>query len=75
MIRLYLFIFLSLIIRRNNGRPKKHVLKPIFTDKEMKEREGTWIEESDIKYPIITNNTDVWRIDEEGKEVLSLIHI
>jgi hypothetical protein len=54
------------------GRPKKLVVKPLFTDKEMKGREGTWIEESDIKYPIIESNTDVYRIDEEGNEILLL---
>ena len=32
----------------NRGRPKKLVVKPLFTDVEMKQKEGTWIEESDI---------------------------
>tara|TARA_B110001469_G_C9625933_1_gene312479 strand:+ start:357 stop:1505 length:1149 start_codon:yes stop_codon:yes gene_type:complete len=54
------------------GRPKKLVVTPLFTDKEMKSREGTWIEESDIVYPVIQSNTDVYRLDEEGNEVLLL---
>jgi len=54
------------------GRPKKLVVKPLFTDKEMKGREGTWIEESDLVYPVLQTNTDVYRLDEEGKEVLLL---
>ncbi len=54
------------------GRPKKLVVKPLFTDKEMKAREGTWMEESDIVYPVLQTNTDVYRIDGEGNEVLLL---
>jgi hypothetical protein len=56
----------------NRGRPRKLVVKPLFTDKEMKQKEGTWIEESDIKHPIVESNTDVYRIDNEGTEVLLL---
>ena len=56
----------------NRGRPRKLVVKPLFTDEEMKQKEGKWIEESDIKYPIVESNTDVYRIDNEGKEVLLL---
>ena len=51
----------------NRGRPRKLVVKPLFTDEEMKQKEGTWIEESDITHPIIESNTDVYRIDNEGK--------
>ena len=40
--------------------------------KEMKKKEGTWIEESDIKYPIVNSNTDVYWLDDEGKKHLLL---
>ena len=32
------------------GRPKKLVVKKLFSDEEIAQRRGTWIEESDIKY-------------------------
>jgi len=54
------------------GRPTKIVVTPLFSDKDMEARKGTWIEESDIKYPVIEENTDVYRIDEKGQEVLLL---
>ena len=50
----------------NRGRPRKLVVSKIFTDEEIKSREGTWIEETDIKYPAIETNTDVYWRDEEG---------
>ena len=49
------------------GRPKKLIVKKLFTDKEISLREGTWIEESDIKHPIIDSNTDVYWKDESGE--------
>ena len=54
------------------GRPKKLIVKKLFTDKEMKEREGTFVSKDEIVHPIIETNTDVYRIDEDGKEVLLL---
>ncbi len=54
------------------GRPKKLVVKKLFSDEEIAKREGTWVEESDIKYPIIRSNTDVYRLDDEGNEHLLL---
>ena len=54
------------------GRPKKLVVRKLFTDAEIKLREGTWIEESDIKYPIVESNTDVYWVDGEGVEHLLL---
>ena len=54
------------------GKPAKLIVKPLYSDKEMKQREGTWIEESDITHPILESNTDVYRIDENGNEVLLL---
>ena len=49
----------------NRGRPRKIVLEKLFSDDEIKKREGTWVTEADIVYPIITKNTDVyWRGDD-----------
>ena len=49
----------------NRGRPRKIVLKKLFSDDEIKKREGTWVTEADIVYPVITKNTDVfWRGDD-----------
>ena len=54
------------------GRPKKLVVKKLFSDEEISQRKGTWIEESDIKYPIVNSNTDVYRLDDNGNEILLL---
>jgi len=54
------------------GRPKKLIVKKLFSDSEIKLREGTWIEESDIKYPVLESNTDVYWLDDEGQEHLLL---
>ncbi len=54
------------------GRPRKLVVKKIFTDEEIKQREGTWITEQDIKHPVIESNTDVYWIDDDGIEHLLL---
>ena len=35
-------------------------------------KEGHCFEESDIKYPIVNTNTDVYRVDEQGKKHLLL---
>lgn len=52
--------------------PKKLVVSQLYTDKEMKAKKGTWITEDDIVHPVITKNTDVYRIDSQGNEVLLL---
>ena len=49
------------------GRPKKLIVEKLFTDKEISLREGTWVEESDIKHPIVDTNTDVYWKDETGE--------
>ena len=53
-------------------RPKTIFVKKLFSDEEIKLKEGNWFEESDIKYPIINSNTDVYRIDDEGNKHLLL---
>jgi len=53
-------------------RPKKLVVKKYLTDKEVSELEGTWIDESFLKHPVITENTNVYYEDEEGQEHLLL---
>ena len=54
------------------GRPRKLVAKKLFSDEELAQRRGTWVEESDINYPIIDSNTDVYRLDDNGNEILLL---
>ena len=49
---------------------KKLVVTPILTDKEVSDLEGKWVEESDIKHPIIKTDTDIYRLDENGNEIL-----
>ena len=51
---------------------KKLVIEPIMTNDEISKLEGKWIEETHIKHPIIKNDTDVYRIDENGDEILLL---
>ena len=53
-------------------RPKTLIVKKLFSDEEIEGRRGTWIEESDIKYPIVNSNTDVYWLDDEGKKHLLL---
>jgi len=54
------------------GRPRKLVIRKLFTDKEISLREGHWMEESDIKHPIVNSNTDVYYKDENNNLVLLL---
>ena len=49
---------------------KKVVVSKILTDNEIKDLEGTWIEEHHIKHPIIEEDTDVYYLDES----VELIH-
>ena len=51
---------------------KKLVVNKVFSDTEMKGMEGTWIDESYIKHPVINDNTDVYYIDDNGDEKLLL---
>ena len=53
-------------------RPKVLVVKKIYSDEEIKSKEGSWFDESDIKYPIVNSNTDVYRLDDEGNRHLLL---
>ena len=54
------------------GRPRKLVVEKYLTDKEMDSLEGTWINESFLKHPVIRENIDVYYKDDEGKEKLLL---
>ena len=51
---------------------KKLVVNKIFTDVEMKGMEGTWIDESYMKHPVLNGSTDVYYIDDNGDEKLLL---
>ena len=53
-------------------RPKTLFVKKLFTDEEIAKREGTWFEESDIHYPIVNTNTDIYRLDDDGNKHLLL---
>ena len=53
-------------------RPKTLIVEKLYSDDEIKGKEGHWFEESDIKYPIVSSNTDVYRVDEEGNKHLLL---
>ena len=53
-------------------RPKTLFVNKLFSDEEISKKEGTWFKESDIKYPIITSNTDVYRLDDNGDKHLLL---
>ena len=53
-------------------RPKTLFVKKLFTDEEIAKREGTWFEESDIHYPIVNTNTDIYRVDDDGNKHLLL---
>ena len=49
-------------------RPKKLVVQKYLTDEEVSNLEGTWIDESFLKHPVIRENTDVYYKDENDKE-------
>ncbi len=53
-------------------RPKLLVVEEIYSDEEIKSKEGHWFDESDIKYPIVNSNTDVYRLDKDGNKHLLL---
>ena len=53
------------------GRPKKLIVTKLFSDKDISLREGKWVDESDIKLPIVDSNTDVyWKDDNEELHLL-----
>ena len=56
----------------NMGRPRLLFINKIYNDEEIKQKAGHWFDESDIKYPIINQNTDVYRLDDEGNKHLLL---
>jgi len=51
---------------------KKLIVSKIMSDVEVSKLEGTWIEESHIKLPIIRTDTDVYYLDENNNELLLL---
>ena len=51
---------------------KKIIVTKILTDDEVSKLEGTWIEESHIKRPIIKTDSDVYYLDENNNEILLL---
>jgi hypothetical protein len=53
-------------------RPRVLIVKKLYSDEEIKSKEGNWFDENDIKYPIVCSNTDVYRLDDEGNKHLLL---
>jgi len=51
---------------------KKIIVTKILSDEEVSKLEGTWIEESHIKRPIIKTDSDVYYLDENNNEILLL---
>ena len=47
-------------------------VKKVLSDDQMKELNGCFIDESYMKFPVIQNNIDVYRIDDDGNEKLLL---
>ena len=54
------------------GRPRKLIVQKYLTDEETAKLEGTWIDESFLKYPVLRENTDVYYKDENDNEILLL---
>ena len=54
------------------GRPKKLIVQKYLTDEETSKLEGTWIDESYMKHPVLRENTDVYYKDDDGNEILLL---
>ena len=54
------------------GRPRKIIVNKYLTDKEVDKLEGTWIDDSFMKLPVINFNADVYYIDNDGNEKLLL---
>jgi hypothetical protein len=53
-------------------RIKKLFVSKLFSDEEIASKEGTWFSESDLKYPVINSNIDVYYKDNDGNERLLL---
>lgn len=53
-------------------RPRKLVIPKIICDKEANKLEGTWVSESQLKYPVINYNCDVYYKEDDGTEKLLL---
>ena len=53
-------------------RIKKLFISKLFSDEEIASKEGTWFSESDLKYPVINSNIDVYYKDNDGNERLLL---
>ena len=52
--------------------PQKIIVSKLFSDEEMLLKKGNWITENDIHHPIISNDTDVYWLDDDNHEHLLL---
>ena len=46
------------------------ITEKFLTDKETKQLEGTWIDESYMKFPVVTEDMDVYYWDQGKKKLL-----
>ena len=46
------------------------ITEKFLTDKETKQLEGTWIDESYMKFPVVTEDMDVYYWDQGVKKLL-----
>ena len=53
-------------------RIKKLFVTKLFSDDEIASKEGNWFSESELKYPVINTNIDVYYKDNDGNERLLL---
>ena len=53
-------------------RPRKIVVEKYLSDKETSDLEGTWIDNSYMKHPVVDSNCDIYYIDDDGSEKLLL---
>jgi hypothetical protein len=49
---------------------KELIITKLLTDEEVSKLEGSWIDESFIKHPIINKDTDIYYLDENNNKIL-----
>ena len=54
------------------GRPKVLITKKFISDEDMKKLEGSWIDNSYMKFPVLRENCDVYYLDENNEKKLLL---
>ena len=54
------------------GRPNVLITKKFISDEDMKKLEGSWIDNSYMKFPVLRENCDVYYLDENNERKLLL---